>query len=168
MVKTYNCYNLMRVVDQKPDNHLEWPYICPTIHQPTYITKQLAVVWPCSLVHTHPNSLWTSFIVGRDTWRFDHFSSSNDLAHLAVNLLFSDNPWLSMAIISPVNFLGLVLRGRSNSLPVSLYFFTRLKRACKLMEIFSSLKRFLLSKSEWLASFNKSTLLLVDTSKCAI
>ena len=20
-------YNLMRVVDQKPDNHLEWPYV---------------------------------------------------------------------------------------------------------------------------------------------
>ena len=25
MVKTCNCCNLMRAVDQKPDNQLEWP-----------------------------------------------------------------------------------------------------------------------------------------------
>ena len=26
MVKTCSCYNLVRTVEQKPDNHLEWPY----------------------------------------------------------------------------------------------------------------------------------------------
>ena len=26
MVKTCTCYNMMWVVDQNPDNHLEWPY----------------------------------------------------------------------------------------------------------------------------------------------
>ena len=26
MVKTSSCYNLMQVVDRKPENHLEWHY----------------------------------------------------------------------------------------------------------------------------------------------
>ena len=27
MVKNCSCYNLMRAVNQKPDNQLEWPFI---------------------------------------------------------------------------------------------------------------------------------------------
>ena len=91
----------------------------------------------------HPISLRTRLIVGRDTCKLGHLSSNEERVLLAISSSFSKSNWFNISIISLVNFLGLVLRGISISFPVSLYFLTRLKRLCKLIEMFSSLNRFL-------------------------
>ena len=116
-------------------------------------------------MHTHPISLRTRLIVGMDTCKLGHFSSNDDRIFLEVSSSFSDSNWFNIAIISLVNFLGLVLRGMSISFPVSLYFFTRLKRLCKLIEMFSSLKRCFISAIEYLDCFKTITRLLAAISK---
>ena len=112
-------------------------------------------------MHTHPISLCTRFIVGKNTCTFGHFQANDDQSLIAVT---SDSNWFNIAIISLVNFPSLVLRGISISFPVLLYFFIKLKRLCKLIEMFSLLKRFLISATEYPDCFKMITSLLVAIS----
>ena len=119
-------------------------------------------------MHTHPISLRTRLIVGSDTCKLGHFSSNDKRILREVSSSFSGSNWFNIAIISMVNFLGLVLCGISISFPVSLYFFTRLKRLCKLIEMFSSLKRCFISGIEYPHCVKTITRLLVAISKRSI
>ena len=93
-------------------------------------------------MNTHPISLRTRLIVGRDTCKLGHLLSNDDIILLVVSSSFSESNWFNIAIVSLVDFLGLVLRVISISFPVFLYFLTRLKILWRIIEMFSLLNGF--------------------------